>query len=377
LSAKDIPLVQNGKFLLSDICSGMIHLRGKRNLSPLKLDTRGYDFLIVQCSRPFRISPGTKQIVRHHDMIPMLQPDTRPNWMDIAWSHKSLRQSLSAHFVCNSGPTHDSLLDVYPQLHGRSSTVPYMLSESYYPEINHSRVGAVINNRRSPATGAKPRRPLKGVPRYVLSVSTLEPRKNYIGLIQAFIEVKARAAVTRAVPKLKLVIVGGPGWRSEPILAAMRPFIESGDVIHLENLAPDEMRVLYTHAEAFVFPSHAEGFGFPPLEAMQCDVPVIVSDVQEHRWVMGDAALYCNSYDTSSIADAIERLVAAESSLALRTELIARGRERVKRYSLERCSHEWVDLLYRLRDMPAAAGAQTTARWERDRDQRGLMDQAA
>jgi glycosyltransferase involved in cell wall biosynthesis len=224
---------------------------------------------------------------------------------------------------------------------------------------------------------ARARKPLKGVPRYLLSVSTLEPRKNFVGLIQAFIEAKARAAVARGVPKLKLIVVGGPGWRSEPILAAMRPFVESGDLIHLEQLTAEELRVLYTHAEAFVFPSHAEGFGFPPLEAMQCDVPVIASDVAEHRWVMGDAALYCNSYDPSSIADAIERLVAAETSLALRAELVARGRECVKRYSLARCSREWVDLLYRVKEGSVAGDAALAPRGETGERERGLMDRAA
>ena len=51
----------------------------------------------------------------------------------------------------------------------------------------------------------------------------------------------------------------------------------------------EEMRVLYTHAEALVFPSNYEGFGFPPLEAMQCGTPVIASDIAAHRWVLGDA----------------------------------------------------------------------------------------
>jgi glycosyltransferase involved in cell wall biosynthesis len=116
----------------------------------------------------------------------------------------------------------------------------------------------------------------------------------------------------------------------------------------------EELRVLYAHAEAFVFPSHAEGFGFPPLEAMVCDTPVIASDVPAHRWVLGDAALYCNPYDSSSIAETIERVVASEESSALRAELVARGRERVKRYAFETCAPQWVELLYRLKEGSAA-----------------------
>jgi glycosyltransferase involved in cell wall biosynthesis len=135
----------------------------------------------------------------------------------------------------------------------------------------------------------------------------------------------------------------------------MRELIHRGDLIHLENVSPEELRVLYTHSEAFVFPSLAEGFGFPPMEAMLCDTPVVVSDIPAHRWVMGDAALYCDPYDVASITSTVERLVASDESTALRADLIACGRKRVKLYSLDQCSDQWVDLLNRLKHQPAVA----------------------
>jgi glycosyltransferase involved in cell wall biosynthesis len=107
--------------------------------------------------------------------------------------------------------------------------------------------------------------------------------------------------------------------------------------------------VLYTHAEVFVFPSYYEGFGFPPLEAMQCGTPVIASDIASHRWVLGDAPVYCSPYDPASIAQAIERLVASGESAVLRRSAIARGHEQVKRYRPEVCARQWVALLERLR----------------------------
>jgi glycosyltransferase involved in cell wall biosynthesis len=173
-------------------------------------------------------------------------------------------------------------------------------------------------------------------------------------LIQAFNALKLSLSNRQRLSDLKLLIVGSPGWNHEPILAAMREPIERGDVIHLERVSADELRVLYTHAEALVFPSYSEGFGLPPLEAMQCDAPVIASDIAAHRWVMGDAALYCNPHDVASIASAIERLVASDESAALRAELIARGRERLKSYRSDRCSGQWSDLLHRLKEEPAA-----------------------
>lgn len=374
LAAEDISLARNGRFLLSDLSDGMVHARTLTNRRPVRIDTRGYDFLIVQGPRPFRASAGTRQIVRYHDMIPLLDPDTMVNPLVIKAHHRGIRQCLKrSFFVCNSEPTRDDLTMVYPQLGPHSDTVPNMLCEAHRPDPDPNQLRCIIETRRSPATGARPKKRLKQKPRYLMCVSTLEPRKNFIGLIQAFNAVRFRDAVKQAVPDLKLLIVGSPGWRYHPILAAMRELIECGDLIHLERVSTDELRVLYTHAEAFVFPSLAEGFGFPPLEAMQCHVPVIASDIPAHRWAMGDAALYCNPYDVTSIADAIERLVAPEKSPGLRTEFIARGRERVKRYSLERCTHQWLDLLYRLKEgqavvrQPDAAGPA----------ERGLMERAA
>jgi glycosyltransferase involved in cell wall biosynthesis len=351
LSPDDIPLVQKGKFLLSDLSDGMIHARVLTRRRPMKIDTRGYDFLIVQGPRPFRVSPGTRLIVRYHDMIPVSQPDTMSNPWVIKWHHRAIRQTLDAGFyVCTSEPTRDYLRGVYPEARPASTTIPCMLSNVYWPDRNLHVLRSIIAARRSAATGAHPRKPLNKIPRYIMAVSTLEPRKNFLGLIQAFNTARSRDAVRQAVPKLKLLIVGSPGWKYKPILSAMREFVQRGDLIHLEGVTADELRALYTHAEAFVFPSHAEGFGFPPLEAMQCETPVIASDIPEHRWVLGDAALFCNSYDVASIAEAIQRLVASNESAALQTQLIARGRERAELYSQERCSSQWLDLLQRLKE---------------------------
>jgi glycosyltransferase involved in cell wall biosynthesis len=350
LSPKDLSLVQNGEFLLSNLSNGMIYARALLNRRPFRIDTRGYDFLIVQSLRPFRTSPETCQIVRCHDMIPVTQPDTVSNPMSVRLHHRAIQQcGDGAFFVCNSEPTRDDLTAIYPELRQASTTIPAMLADVYRPDPNPDLVRSIIDLRRSEATGARPAQSLPANPQYVMCVSTLEPRKNFVTMIQAFHALKIRPSVKQKLPDLKLLMVGSPGWKFEPILAAMRGPVERGDLIHLEHVTPEELRVLYTHSQAFVFPSLAEGFGSPPLEAMVCDVPVIASDIAAHHWVLGDAALYCNPYDLASIASTIERLLASDESTSLRAEMIARGRERVKRYSLERCSRTWVDLLTRLK----------------------------
>ena len=374
LTAEDVPLVRDSKFLFMNVSGETMHRRVVANRPPVEVDTSGYDFVIVQTARPMKISPETRQLVRYHDMIPIMQADTTPFPRDIQWHHNSIRQSAGSFFVCNSEPTRANLVDVYPEYADHSATVPYMLSDAYRPEANPALINSIIRTRRSAATGAS-QRPLKRTPRYIMAISTLEPRKNFPGLIQAFNSVRFRSAVARSAPNLKLLIVGSPGWKFEPILGAMRELVARGDIIHLESVTSEELRVLYSHAETLVYPSHAEGFGFPPLEAMQCDLPVIASDIPEHRWVLGDAALYCNSYDVDSIADAIERIVASEEAPALRRDLVARGRQRIERYTLERCREQWLDLLQRLHSgQPAATEPALTTT---PRVSHGLMDRAA
>ena len=159
---------------------------------------------------------------------------------------------------------------------------------------------------------------------------------------------------------LKLMIVGSTAKRHESILSALRDPVERGDVVHLENVPVEEMRVLYSHAAAFACVSNYEGFGFPPLEAMQCGTPVIASDIGAHRWVLGDAALYCNPYDLGSIAAAIERLLASSDAAALRSQLVGRGYERVERYRSDRFDQQWVHLLESLRSGDQLAVASTS-----------------
>ncbi len=310
---------------------------------------------------PFRASRETRQIVRYHDMIPLLAPDTMGNPWVISWHHKAIRQSGNSFFVCNSEPTRDDLTSIYPHLARQSATIPYMLSDVYRPDPNSQMVCAVIGARRSAVTcDHAPQSPVQA-PRYIMAVSTLEPRKNFIGLIRAFEMAKTLPSVRQRIDDLKLLIVGSPGWKYQPIVAMMRGLVQRGDLIHLEHVTAAELRALYSHAEAFVFPSQAEGFGFPPLEAIQCGTPAIVSDIPAHRWVMGDAALYCNPHDTASISGAIARLVASDETPGLRAELMARGRQRLELYSLARCRELWVDLLHGLKRPRANASGHADA----------------
>jgi glycosyltransferase involved in cell wall biosynthesis len=161
---------------------------------------------------------------------------------------------------------------------------------------------------------------VSGLPdRYLLFVSTIEPRKNLGTLLDAFAKVRARGYAG------SLVVVGKIGWKSEAIAARLR----QPGIVHLDYLPAAQLATVYQKAEVFIFPSLYEGFGFPLLEAMSHGVPSIAANSSSLPEVGEDAALYFEPKDVDGLAKAIEQLTNDES---LRAELVSRGHAQVARF---------------------------------------------
>ena len=158
--------------------------------------------------------------------------------------------------------------------------------------------------------------------RFILSLGTLEPRKNFARLIEAF------ANLQSAICNLQhLVIAGGEGWMYEPIYAKVKE-LGLGDSVLFLGFVPDEdLPALYNLADLFVYPSLYEGFGLPPLEAMACGVPVVASTRPSLPEVLGQAALLVDPLDVEGLAAAMERALEDEG---LRETMVKRGLERAK-----------------------------------------------
>jgi glycosyltransferase involved in cell wall biosynthesis len=158
--------------------------------------------------------------------------------------------------------------------------------------------------------------------KFLLAVGTREPRKNLPALIRAYRRIRDAGET-----KLGLVIVGRPGWKSEVV----DNDIESdGQIVFTGFVPPTDLVALYSLAEIFVLPSLYEGFGLPPLEAMACGCPAIVSDRGSLPEVVGDAAVLIDPENQDSIVAAIRTL---EDNQELRRDLSRRGLERAKKFS--------------------------------------------
>jgi glycosyltransferase involved in cell wall biosynthesis len=167
---------------------------------------------------------------------------------------------------------------------------------------------------------------------YILFVSTIEPRKNIVGLIDAFDELKRKQNIPH-----NLVLVGQKGWRYEAIFERIERSPYRDNIYHLNYLSNDAVAMLYRQAELFIYPSHYEGFGLPVLEAMTLGTPVVCSDNSSLPEVAGDAALYVNCEDISGMAEAMARIIGDSK---LRQSLIDRGRQQAAQFSWMRTAKE-------------------------------------
>jgi glycosyltransferase involved in cell wall biosynthesis len=164
---------------------------------------------------------------------------------------------------------------------------------------------------------------------YVLSVGTLEPRKNIPALLAAFDALPAELRDSHEV-----VLVGPSGWDTGETDAAMSSYSFVSATGHVSE---DELLSLYRGATLFAYPSLYEGFGLPVLEAMKAGVPVLTSDISSLPEVAGDAAIYANPRNIESITAGLERGL---SDKRLRTRLVKRGSERAATFSWERYAAE-------------------------------------
>jgi alpha-1,3-rhamnosyl/mannosyltransferase len=173
--------------------------------------------------------------------------------------------------------------------------------------------------------------------RYILFVGTIEPRKNLSLLLDAH-----QSLPTETRREFPLVVAGGDGWKSEQL---RRRIEEDPCCFRTGFVGNAALPGLYRGATVLVYPSHYEGFGLPPLEAMACGCPVIASSIPPHREVLGEAALFCDPSDPAGLAASIGSLLASKS---LQNHYREAGIRRAEGFSWERAAAELLKLFREL-----------------------------
>lgn len=275
---------------------------------------------------------GTRTLLTIHDLSFIRDPDS---------ATPVLRQYLNAvvprsvaradHILADSYATRADLIELY-------HTPPEKISVLY------SGVNAVFRPVSDPAPRAAVRAKYHlGDSPFILAVGTLQPRKNYVRLIQAF-----SSLVTRH-PSLVLVIAGGKGWLYDSIFAEVERLKLRARVLFPGFVDDADLPALYSAARVLAYPSLYEGFGLPMLEAMACGTPVVTSTASCLPEVAGEAAICVPPTDVDALAHALDQVVSDES---VRAELKVKGLARAKAFTWERAARELVKKYHALLSFP-------------------------
>ncbi|MGH7882603.1 MAG: glycosyltransferase family 4 protein [Candidatus Dormibacteraceae bacterium] len=285
-----------------------LKLIGRHLLWPLRLRRSGAD-LYLGCVGQLPLGGvGMPAVVTAHDLAIYRHPEWFPpgQWLSTrAIVPRSFRQADMVLAV--SHHTASDLTELMGLSPERIRVAPLGVDPALQP--------------LQPAEREVARRQLQLPERFILFVSTLEPRKNLITLIDAWERLRDRP---------ELVVVGGWGWRCEEIRTRLDKV--RGGIRLLGAVPPQELPALYSLATCLAHPAWYEGFGLPPLEAMACGTPVVASNSSSLPEVVGEAGLLVDPADVEGWTAALAQMLGDEQ---LRQELQIRGFQRTTELSWE------------------------------------------
>jgi glycosyltransferase involved in cell wall biosynthesis len=245
-----------------------------------------------------------------------------------AYLHSAVSRAVrqAVHIVADSKSTRRDLVELLGVDETRITVVYPGVEPRFRPVNNADELARVRATYRLPA-------------QFVLGLGTLQPRKNFVRLIEAF------AQALRTAPAecqgLDLVIVGERGWMYDDILLEAST-TGVRERVHLVGFVADEhLPALYSLASVFAFPSLYEGFGLPILEAMACGVPVAAADNSSLAEVAGKAAVFFDAHDETALAKILIRL---QSDVGLRERLVVAGLLQAAGFSWSRVAGELLGL---------------------------------
>jgi glycosyltransferase involved in cell wall biosynthesis len=362
LALHDRPVVPRAEYFATEL--GHEYARSLTLLPRIferRVESQGWDVFFAATVSPYRLAPGTAKVIRYYDALPLLSPHTVGEPWPHALSHgRMLQRNMKdgAIFYCGSEPVREDVLRLFPEAEPRVHTIPVMLAPEYRPDVRpESELRTILARRASTATaGSRRMTEPAALPRLVMAVSTLEPRKNYLKLFHAF-----EIAKRMTKQPMQLLVVANPGWRSEAELAELKVLVREG-TYHLNGVPLTELRILYSMAHCVVAPSRAEGFDYSGAEAMACGTPLLASAIPVHRWVYGDAAEYFDPYDEVGLAKLIARTVELPREEGHLAALRERGLRRAALYQSPVLTPRWEEAIRKVvaehqpRTEPAVAG---------------------
>lgn len=309
-------LPKNAKLVVIKSPSLVWHLSVLRSIKKLKPDIFWAPTSYIV---PANIPDHTRSIITIHDLVALLFPgnhNKKAIYIEKATLEKAAQKA--DHIFAVSQHTAKDVVKKF-NIPAKKISITPCAADIRFEVIPDEDAKNTLKNLKVPN-------------KFILGVGTLEPRKNLISLIRAFNK------ISTTNKSVHLVIAGGEGWKFKEI------YEEAGDnpKIHfLGYVSQNELLALYNRAMMFVFPSLYEGFGIPPLEAMQCGCPVISSNTSSLPEVVGKAALLVDPKSVDDIAEKIESLI---KNPELRCELGRSSIYQAKKFSWSATARHILDV---------------------------------
>jgi len=270
--------------------------------------------------------PTCKSVITVHDLAFLLYPHFLTKESARYYGHIDQAVRWTDHIISVSKSTKQDTVE-HLGVPEDKITVVYEAANPIFCPIDRAEAQEQVRNRHG----------VDGP--FVLFVSTIEPRKNVPTLLRALHQLRQCYK-----EDIRLVLAGGRGWLFEDAFAVVEDLKLDDRVHFLGRVSSQDLLYLYNAAEMLAHPAFYEGFGLPPLEAMACGLPVIVSDVASLPEVVGDAGLLIDPNDVDELTVAMWRLL---NDSELWQEMRGKGLRQAGRFSWERAARETLDI-YRL-----------------------------
>jgi glycosyltransferase involved in cell wall biosynthesis len=272
-------------------------------------------------------SQKARCVITVHDLIPVLFPDffTEGNVNQFKKNLGSI--TPDTWIICNSNSTRNDLLNYHKNLSPEKVYVTYWAASSMFHPVNDEVLLKQVLKKH-------------GIPDspYILTLATIEPRKNIAAVLHAL----RGLILQEKVGDLNLVLVGTKGWKYQEIIDFIESSPELASRVFFTGYIDDtDLAAIYSGAMVFVYPSLYEGFGLPPLEAMQCGLPVICSNTSSLPEVLGNAGILFDPDDIDALADAILNIY---SNNAIRKELALKSIVQAGKFSWKRCVDQTISV---------------------------------
>jgi len=303
---------------------------------------------------PISLPQQIKRVITIHDLSfkhhPQFFSFSRKLWHFLTFPKKQVKKADK--IITDSFSTKEDLIKIYGIEPEKIDVIYLGIGSEFKPKLKTSSQLKEVKNKYNLPDN------------FILYFGTIEPRKNLALLIKAFenikenfsdynpkiswagLEGRATSRGKNLFDDLKLVIAGSKGWLYKDVIEKTKKSKHKEDIIFTGTIDSIDKPFLYNLASIFIYPSFFEGFGFPPLEAMACGTPTIVSNTSSLPEVVGDGAIMIDPYNVDELTYAIKKVLEDKE---LRNNLTEKGFERVKKFDWGKTAKQTLEVFCKIK----------------------------